>query len=188
MASLGHVAVGLAAGRAFRGRRRRPMLAFALLALAPDADVIGFRLGIPYASPFGHRGSAHSLLFAGLLALTLATLGGRSSSPGEQSSPPRTGRLWWAGVTFAVVASHGLLDTLTDGGLGVALLWPFSHARFFAPWRPIPVAPIGLALLSRRGLYVMLTELFLFAPCLMFAFWPAGRTGRNAATDRPASG
>ena len=27
----------------------------------------------------------------------------------------------------AVVASHGLLDTLTDGGRGVALLWPFDE-------------------------------------------------------------
>ena len=49
----------------------------------------------------------------------------------------------------ALLASHALLDTLTDGGLGAALLWPFNFTRYFAPWRPIPVAPIGLDFLSR---------------------------------------
>ena len=61
-----------------------------------------------------------------------------------------------------VVASHGLLDTLTDGGLGAALLWPVSEARLFAPVRPLPVAPIGRHLFSGRGAYVMLVELLCF--------------------------
>ena len=77
------------------------------------------------------------------------------------------------GVTAAVVfASHGFLDTLTDGGLGSALLWPFSDQRFFAPWRPLPVAPIGRAFLSSRGLYVLLVEAIVFAPVMFFALWP----------------
>ena len=68
-----------------------------------------------------------------------------------------------------VLVSHGLLDTLTDGGLGAALLWPFDLTRYFAPWRPIPVAPIGLDFLSRYGLAVSLAELVLFAPLIVFA-------------------
>ena len=61
-----------------------------------------------------------------------------------------------------VLASHGLLDTMTDGGLGAALLWPFSLTRYFAPWRPIPVAPIGLDFFTLDGAMVALTELVLF--------------------------
>jgi len=74
-----------------------------------------------------------------------------------------------------VVASHPLLDCLTDGGLGCALLWPFSNERFFAPWRPIPVAPIGPAFLSARGLRIAVTEVVLMAPFLIYALWPRAR-------------
>ena len=90
--------------------------------------------------------------------------------------------------------SHGLLDALTSGGLGVALLWPISDARFFAPWRPIPVARIGAAFLSSRGLRVALTELALFAPAIAVIVLapallhqsrrvPAGRV--EASSDAP---
>lgn len=72
-------------------------------------------------------------------------------------------------------ATHSLLDALTDGGLGVALLWPFSNERFFAPWRPIPVAPIGAGMLSSRGLHVLLIEGLWSLPLLVFAFWPPRR-------------
>ncbi|MCA1609672.1 MAG: metal-dependent hydrolase [Acidobacteria bacterium] len=73
--------------------------------------------------------------------------------------------------------SAGLLDTLTDGGLGVALLWPFSNRRFFAPWRPIPVAPIGFAMLSARGAFVVAAEAAMFLPFFLYAFWPRRRGG-----------
>jgi hypothetical protein len=49
--------------------------------------------------------------------------------------------------------------SLTDGGLGCALFWPFDLTRYFAPWRPIPVAPIGLAFLSPYGVRVAAAEL-----------------------------
>jgi len=68
-----------------------------------------------------------------------------------------------------VLASHALLDTMTDGGLGCALFWPFDLTRYFAPWRPIPVAPIGLAFFSPYGGVIALTELVLFSPLLLFA-------------------
>jgi inner membrane protein len=74
-----------------------------------------------------------------------------------------------------VVATHGLLDTLTDGGLGVALLWPFSDARYFAPWRPIPVAPIGRRLFGAAGLSLMLYECVLFLPFFVIGLWPRAR-------------
>src|SRR5437763_7259784 len=89
MASLGHVAVGMAAGRFWTGLQpenepasfklvARSMLAFSALSLAPDLDVVAFRLGIPYSAPFGHRGATHSIAFAMLAAAAAAALLARS--------------------------------------------------------------------------------------------------------------
>jgi inner membrane protein len=61
---------------------------------------------------------------------------------------------------FLLSASHGILDAFTNGGLGIALLSPFDHSRYFFPWTPIMVSPIGLkAFLSKWGLMVMKSEL-----------------------------
>lgn len=172
MASIGHIAVGMAAARINDPARAswRSMAAWSALAMLPDADVIGFAIGVRYADPWGHRGAAHSLVLALAAAGAVAMAVPRSASSG--SSRPRS-----FAIAAAVAASHGLLDTLTDGGLGVALLWPFDLTRYFAPWRPIPVAPVGLAFLSPYGLLVALTELALFAPLIAFAIgmrvrWP----------------
>jgi inner membrane protein len=70
------------------------------------------------------------------------------------------------------VGSHGVLDAMTTGGLGAALMWPFTTARYFLPWRPIPVAPIGVGMLSARGVYVVGVELLLFLPFWGYALWP----------------
>ncbi len=173
MPGLGHIAVGVAAGRFAAGRLYRreedsagamaaAMAAFSLLSVLPDADVVAFALGIPYDAPFGHRGAFHSVaagLAIGLLAGWVARLGG----------------LPWGRTTLlacGVAASHGLLDTLTDGGRGIAVLWPLTDERFFAPWRPIPVSPIGPAVFSEWGLRVVLTELWLFSPLLLYGLWP----------------
>jgi inner membrane protein len=61
---------------------------------------------------------------------------------------------------------------MTDGGRGVALLWPFTVHRYFLPWRPIPVAPIGIAFFSGPGMRVAAVELLEFAPFLLYALWP----------------
>src|SRR5205823_14081442 len=120
----------------------------------PDPDVIAFRFGIRYAARFGHRGAAHSIF----VALLLASIGAVATQLRvDQINTGQTRKRLW--VLCAVVAvSHGLLDTLTDGGLGIALAWPFSTARYFAPWTPILVAPIGARMLSGRGLRVVMAE------------------------------
>ena len=79
-----------------------------------------------------------------------------------------------------VLASHVLLDTLTDGGLGAALFWPFDLTRYFASWRPILVAPIGLDLFSPYGAMVMASEAILFLPLFVYALAPAGLRRRRA--------
>ena len=71
---------------------------------------------------------------------------------------PRDRRLLWAILALATL-SHGLLDTLTDGGRGVALLAPFDNRRFFFPFRPIRVANFGVRwLFTRRGAVVLTNE------------------------------
>jgi inner membrane protein len=74
-----------------------------------------------------------------------------------------------------VMASHGVLDAFTDGGLGVALFWPATDARFFAPWRPIPVSPLGWRVLSPEGLGIILRECVLFLPAWLVVLWPGKR-------------
>lgn len=170
MASIGHVAVGMALGRheagaTSRGRLAASMALFSALALLPDADVIAFKLRIPYEATWGHRGASHSLVFAALVALAVVGVARLLRLP-----PGRTGLL-----ALLAVASHGLLDALTDGGLGAALLWPFSNERLFAPWRPLPVAPIGAGMFSARGLYVVFVEFFVFLPFWAFALRPRRR-------------
>ena len=56
--------------------------------------------------------------------------------------------------------SHPLLDALTDGALGVGFFAPFSNRRYFFPFRPIKVSPIGLhAVWSVRMVETLRSEL-----------------------------
>ena len=178
MASIGHIAVGLAFARHLRrdgGSLIPPMIAFSALSMLPDLDVIGCALGVPYGAPFGHRGACHSLVFA--VVCGLATIAVTYARPvGSEDRARRALRLGF--YVLCVVASHGLLDAMTTGGKGVALLWPFTPERFFFAWRPIPVAPIGTAFFSRRGLHVAAIELVEFAPFLAYAIF-AGRKLSN---------
>jgi inner membrane protein len=126
--------------------------------MLPDADVVGFALGVDYADTWGHRGASHAIGFAMMVATAIALLWREARSIGA--------------FTFlaAAMASHGLLDTLTSGGLGAALLWPVSDIRIFAPVTPIRVSPIGADFFSARGLVTIRSELVLvWLPCLVLA-------------------
>ena len=161
MASIGHVAVGVTAGRVYqRGVARASSLAFwSALSLLPDVDVAGFAFGVNYADAWGHRGATHSLMMAAALGVAVGL------------AARRFGRPFGRTAVFAtvVLASHALLDTMTDGGLGCALFWPFDLTRYFAPWRPIPVAPIGVDFVSLDGASVAAAELVFFGPAFLFA-------------------
>ncbi len=149
MASIGHLAAGLAAARAYEhrlGGSGRTIFVLCALSLAPDVDAIGLRLGVPYGAPWGHRGAMHSVAMAAALA-AVAALFHRSRAFGS-----------FFPVAVAVAVSHGVLDAMTYGGHGVAFLWPWDTERFFFGWRPIPVAPIGTRLLSLRGLRVVVWD------------------------------
>src|SRR6185436_15539798 len=104
----------------------------ALLTALPDIDFIGWQAGVPYGNWLGHRGFTHSLFFAAVMALL-------SASYFRKSAALKFTPLWI--FFFLCGASHGLLDGMTNGGLGVAYFAPFDNSRYFLPWRPIPVAP-----------------------------------------------
>jgi inner membrane protein len=159
-----HAVAALGIGTAFFGRKApaRVLGLGALCAAIPDADVIGFRFGVRYGDMLGHRGLTHSFAFAAALAALAAPLARREAEP-------HLAKLW--AYLFLATASHGLLDAMTDGGLGVAFLAPFEKARYFFPFRPIEVSPIGIGrFFSARGLEVMKSEfLWVWLPSLALA-------------------
>jgi len=120
--------------------------------MLPDVDAVGFLFGVPYRSLLGHRGLTHSIAFAALVGIVAGAFALRKmrSGPGTR----------WLVVYFTLVTlSHPLLDMMTNGGLGVALFTPFSPARYFLPWRPIEVSPIGIAFFSEEGMRVLASEI-----------------------------
>jgi len=132
-----HPAAAMALFPWFRGQLGRPavLVAGGLLTMAPDLDVIGFRLGVAYGDLLGHRGLSHSLPFAvvfGALAGVVLARTYRLSFG-----------LLWAYCALSL-ASHGLLDAMTNGGLGVAFFSPFSNERYFFEFRPLRVSAIGV--------------------------------------------
>ena len=164
MASLfSHPAVPLAIGVALGAGIVSPRLLLAGIVgcILPDADVIAYGLGAPYASAFAHRGFTHSIFFALLCGAVAAFF-----------APSLKSRRWIA-FTFVSVAtaSHGLLDAFTTGGPGIAFFWPFANERYFMPVQIILVSPIGIArFFSERGASVLLSELkWVWLPSLALA-------------------
>jgi len=129
----------------------------------PDADVLAFRFGIPYDSFWGHRGFTHSIVFAILLALLICLLCYR------EQLKSKTGT-WYVLYFTLCTVSHGLLDAMTSGGLGVAFFSPFDNARYFFPWRPIKVSPIGAGkFFSEWGIRVLKSEaIWIGIPCTVY--------------------
>jgi len=175
MASFGHLAVGLLAGRLHGGgdtprdhevdqrASAGTLLFFAALAELPDMDVVGVACGLSDLGPYGHRGASHSFV----TAIALGLLSGLCARP-----------FGWPAVRTAVaatlaVASHGVLDAWGAGGRGIPLLWPLSETRFMSPWRVLPDAPRGLKMLSGAGLVDLAVEFAVFFPLTAFALWPS---------------
>lgn len=158
-----HAAVAIATGMAFAPKEAPNSLWPLAIAcsIIPDADVVAFSVGIPYGHFFGHRGFFHSLFFAFLLSFFVVCLFCRQHGLFSKQ--------WWFYLIlfFMVSASHGILDAFTDGGLGIALLSPFDKTRYFFPWTPIMVSPIGIdGFFSRWGLMVIKSELlWIWLPC-----------------------
>jgi len=76
--------------------------------------------------------------------------------------------IWGLMLLGIIIASHGLLDALTNGGKGIALLAPFDQTRYFFPWTPIKVAPLSVkAFFGPWGWTVLKSEwLWVWLPML----------------------
>jgi inner membrane protein len=160
---LSHAVAALGIGAAFY-RPNAPKLVWAggiMCSVIPDLDVVGFRFGIRYGDFWGHRGFTHSLVFAALLA------GAATLAISQVRSQVRPVSLFT--YLFLATASHGLLDAMTNGGLGVAFFSPFDNRRYFLPWRPIRVSPIGITrFFTARGFAVLGTEiLWIWIPSIL---------------------
>jgi inner membrane protein len=148
--------------------------------LLPDADVIGFFLGIPYKSFWGHRGFFHSLLFAFIVSIFVVN--------GFFREEEKLSKRWILFILyfFVITSTHGALDAFTSGGLGIALLSPFENTRYFFPITPIVVSPLGIkAFFSDWGLRVIISELsYVWLPAiLLVVFGKRLRAKRNKQTD-----
>lgn len=158
-----HTAVPIAIACAAGTRKVPPSLLVAAMAasILPDADVIGFSFGVPYAHVFGHRGFFHAPLFALLVSL-FGALAWRKLGTSYKSV---------FAVLFLSMVSHGVLDAATSGGLGIAFLSLFSNHRYFLPWHPIVVSPFGVSrFFSSWGLRVIQSEfIWVWVPCLVIS-------------------
>jgi len=138
---------------------RRLLVFSAFCAILPDFDTLAFKFGIPYSSQWGHRGFAHSITFAVCVALIAMCF-----------SRPLKSKVWLIGlIVFLATVSHPLLDMCTNGGLGVALYWPYYNERIFFDFRPIAVSPIGVSrFFTERGFTVMKSEfLWVWLPSII---------------------
>jgi inner membrane protein len=183
MASLfSHAAAALGIGTCFYRPQtpKRVWVIGAICSVIPDLDVIGFRFGIHYGDFWGHRGFTHSILFAVVLACMVLLLAFRVPTPG-------LGRFALWVYFFLATASHGFLDAMTDGGLGVAFFSPFNNTRYFLPWTPIRVSPIGVdRFFTHRGLAVLQSELlWIWAPSALLALIAVLIQRRTVLTSKP---
>jgi inner membrane protein len=147
-----HPAVPLGIAPWFRRLPKSLVVAGAIVSSLPDVDVVAFRYGIPYEHPLGHRGLTHSIAFALLLASLAAFVYVRST---RRSVPFATAFAF----LFISLLSHGLLDAMTNGGKGVGFFIPFSDRRYFLPFRPIRVSPIGAEHFAAKAGAVLQSEL-----------------------------
>ena len=143
----------------------------------PDLDVGLHAYGVKYGDPWGHRGMTHSLLFAAILSVIVVSWIFRSHAA-------RFSQRWCALVTFffLITASHGFLDAFTDGGHGIAFFAPFDSTRYFMPWQPLNVSPLGVhdvltpyfaQVMFSELLWVWLPTLAITAPIIL---WRSSRT------------
>lgn len=158
MASIfGHGLVGFTISKTIKWQSSKLLLVMAIVsAILPDADVLGFSLGIPYKHPLGHRGSTHSIVFAVLWAGLITWLF-------------KSHRLKVYSIIFLSTISHGILDAFTTGGEGVGFFIPLNNERFFFSKKVIQVSPIGVdKFFSEWGLRVILSELkYIAMPCVI---------------------
>jgi inner membrane protein len=127
----------------------------------PDVDIAFVWMGARYRGMFGHRGITHSVAFAVTLAAALVWLFFRRE--------PSRFRVRAGAVLLLAGLSHPFLDASMASGVGVALLAPFSAARYHSVFRPIRVTPpTGNPWLDPGGIRVTNSEIvWIWVPSLL---------------------
>ncbi len=172
--AFGHAAAAFAISRTGLVKPTQRWLLFCgiVLSILPDADSIGFALGVPYDSPMGHRGFTHSIFFAAIMAVLCAAVFFR------KNGSKAMGRA--AVFLFLSCISHAVLDAMTTGGLGVAFFAPFNNTRYFFGFRPIRVSPIsvssffkgsGLAVLKSEAVWIGIPTMAIYLYSLLIAWF-----------------
>lgn len=129
----------------------------------PDADVMMFKLGYSYSHPLGHRGFFHSFFFCAILAFAISICYKLFTQRNSKT-------VFLIFIYLSLCAcSHGLLDAMTTGGKGIAFFAPFDNTRYFFPFRPIKVSPLGIErFFSEWGVQVLLSEFkWVISSCLL---------------------
>lgn len=160
-----HAALPIAAGTA----PRRLLLAAIFCSCWQDLDLVTFAFEMRPPEALAHRGAAHSLFAAALMAILVAAVVTRS--------------LRAAPFLFLCGASHGLIDLVTAGEHGVALFWPLSDARITSSWKLLPAVQVGLdEYLSFWGILTIVDELlFVIMPIAIVAAFFRGERFHRAA-------
>lgn len=171
MATIGHVAAGIAIARAGHPRADLlVLLTIAAAAVAPDLDLL---------LDVDHRGPTHSIaavLAAAVGAFIVMRVAGNRRA------------LTVSVLSAAAVASHIVLDLLTAHA-PVAILWPFSRTLYTLPVAPLPAAPVGQALLTWDGLLALAAEVVWSVLFLLAAErWRATRSRGTPGTAPPRRG
>ena len=167
---ISHAAVPLAIGLGLGSRViSKPLLVAGIAAsMVPDLDVYINH----FWSAIAHRGVTHTIVFA-LLAALCATVVAK-----PLQTTHRTAFLF----VFVATLSHPLLDMCTNGGSGIPLFWPVTDERYFWPFTPIEVSPLGIArFFSERGVEVLQSELvWVWTPAVVvYAFIRVSRLSRK---------
>ena len=146
-----------------RQGRRKFVLLSTLCQWLPDIDTFAYLFAINESHPLGHRGFAHSLLFAALVALCVVRCCYRQVSTASWR--------WWTLCSwfFLMTALHGIFDAMVFDSLGVAFFAPFDTTRYQLPWQPLVDVPIVWSALQGQLWYAQLVECQFFG--LLFAGW-----------------
>ena len=163
---IGHVISGYAVSNTFNKIKTKKVIIIGVLcSILPDIDILGFYLGVPYDSFWGHRGFTHSLFFAVIVSFLVVFLFFL-----KEIKKNKKFSLFYLLTFLLSILLHDFLDAMTDGGLGIAFFLPFDDNRYFLPYQIIKVSPIGIKnFFSTMGLNVLLNEfIYIWIPSLIY--------------------
>jgi len=137
-----------------------------LCSIIPDIDVMSESFGIISYSKFdflAHRGFTHSILFGIIWTIIILIVFHRKD---------RKKYLILGIFYFICTCSHGILDSMTNGGEGISFFFPINSERYFLPIRIIEVSPLGISsFFSEWGLQVLINEFkYIGIPAMILYF------------------